>query len=581
VTNQGSDDAGGFYVDVYKDLDKPPTPVFGDVYIHVSGLPAGASTDVVLEVTYHAIGGYKLWAQVDLDKYVSESNEDNNIYGPVSVYISGATPTPSPKIIGIDPSQPIACSGKQWLTILGDGFVSNSEVTLSIGSEIYNIPKDRTWFISPNKIEVLVGLTKGTWEVWVTNPSGIQSNKYTFQVRNSSIEDGKKVAALALQYWDVENAIKMVAIAAAESCWNPNVGGDYGISDFNCGGYASWGLWQIYMKVHKDKLEKLGAPTDDPCKTAKWLSNPNNNVKAAYEVWKVQRFEAWSTYKNGKYEKYLDSAREAVYSSLSALPDLLITNIYPGTIYGNVGVPIDIRVTVTNQGSDDAGGFYVDVYKNLDEPPTPVFGDVYMHVSGLPAGASTDVVLKVTYDAAGEYKLWAQVDLDKYVDESNEGNNIYGPVSVCISPPATPTPTSSPTPTPLPSPSPSPSPTPTLTPPPSPKPNQPPTLPNSSMTGHVQGTSQTLNFYVTYKDPDGDVPTTKYVYVDGSSHTMTKISGDYMSGATFKYSTTLSADKEHNYYFYFDDGHGHTVRLPTSGTFLIPIAPPPPPPPKP
>jgi murein DD-endopeptidase MepM/ murein hydrolase activator NlpD len=142
----------------------------------------------------------------------------------------------------------------------------------------------------------------------------------------------------------------------------------------------------------------------------------------------------------------------------SALPDLIITEIHPDTIYSDVGEPIEVRVTVTNQGSDDAGGFYVDVYKDLDEPPAPVYGDVYMHVSSLPAGASTDVVLKGTYYVAGEYKLWAQVDLDKYVSESNEDNNIYGPVSACISG-ATPTPSGSPTPSPKPSPAPSPTPT--------------------------------------------------------------------------------------------------------------------------
>ena len=224
------------------------------------------------------------------------------------------TPTlPTPKITSIDPSQPIVCSGRQWLTILGEGFVLDSEVTLSYGSEIYHVPRDRTWFIGSNKIEVLAGLTvKGQWEVWmVTSPSGSQSNKYAFQVRSFTTEDCEKVAALALQYWDLKNATIMAAIAAAESCLNPNVGGDYGISDFNCSGYASWGLWQIYMKMHLDKLEELGALTDDPYETAKWLIDPNNNVRAAYKVWEEaykiwgDGFRPWSAYKNREYKKYL------------------------------------------------------------------------------------------------------------------------------------------------------------------------------------------------------------------------------------------------------------------------------------
>ena len=50
---------------------------------------------------------------------------------------------------------------------------------------------------------------------------------------------------------------------------------------------------------------------------------------------------------------------------------------------------------------------------------------------------------------------------------------------------------------------------------------------------------------------------------------MTRISGDYTPGATFQYSTTLSAGN-HNFYFYFDDGQGGTARLPASGAYSGP-----------
>jgi hypothetical protein len=105
--------------------------------------------------------------------------------------------------------------------------------------------------------------------------------------------------------------------------------------------------------------------------------------------------------------------------------------------------------------------------------------------------------------------------------------------------------------------------------------NIPPTLSNGYVSPSSGDTSTTFSYYVTYSDPEGDVPTTKYVYIDGSAYTMTKISGDYVSGAVFKYSTTLSAGS-HNYYFNFDDSHGHAVWLPTSGTYPGPSVTPPP-----
>ena len=101
-------------------------------------------------------------------------------------------------------------------------------------------------------------------------------------------------------------------------------------------------------------------------------------------------------------------------------------------------------------------------------------------------------------------------------------------------------------------------------------PNQRFTLYNGYVSPSSGDASTTFSYYVTYSDPERDVPTVKYVYIDGSPYTMAKISGDYVSGAVFKYSTTLSAGS-HNYYFYFEDSvHGHTVRLPTSGTYSGP-----------
>jgi parallel beta-helix repeat protein len=246
------------------------------------------------------LDGSGIW---DTPYVIDETNQDN--YPLIHPY--GA---PAPKITDIDPSQPIASAGKQLLTILGEGFVPNSEVNLSIGSTPYPIPPERTSFISANKIEIIAGLgaVPGLWKALVTNPVDIQSNEYAFEVRSVSDEDIMKVLALALQYttdpyeWTVEDAVIMTAIAGGESGWNPNVAFDEGDYPFNYMGYDSWGLWQIFMDVHKDKLGELGAPIDDPSLTAKWLLDPNNNVKAAYAVWEEadriwgDGFRPWSVY---------------------------------------------------------------------------------------------------------------------------------------------------------------------------------------------------------------------------------------------------------------------------------------------
>jgi len=113
------------------------------------------------------------------------------------------------------------------------------------------------------------------------------------------------------------------------------------------------------MNAHKDKLHKIGVPIDDPYKTAKWLSDPNNNVKAAYEVWKDRKswdtsgFNAWSTYKNGKYKTYLELARGAVESIASYAHPVITSSleITPAKDKYYVGDNLTAKFTITNEGT--------------------------------------------------------------------------------------------------------------------------------------------------------------------------------------------------------------------------------------
>ncbi|MBU4349919.1 IPT/TIG domain-containing protein, partial [bacterium] len=89
-----------------------------------------------------------------------------------------------PQVTGVDPYQPTANPLRQYITILGNNFVSGAQVTLQIISSVYPIPEDRTQFIDSTRIKVYVGLTdSGNWKVWITNPDGQKSNEYIFYVK--------------------------------------------------------------------------------------------------------------------------------------------------------------------------------------------------------------------------------------------------------------------------------------------------------------------------------------------------------------------------------------------------------------
>jgi len=112
------------------------------------------------------------------------------------------------------------------------------------------------------------------------------------------------------------------------------------------------------------------------------------------------------------------SSVDLVIDRLKATPNLAV----PGQV-------VTVTATVRNQGITAAANFQIDLYKNLLTKPTVgQVGDVTCNVATLAAGATTTCTDTVSYDAAGFYS--AQVDTMNAVAESNETNNLRGPILV-------------------------------------------------------------------------------------------------------------------------------------------------------
>jgi len=98
--------------------------------------------------------------------------------------------------------------------------------------------------------------------------------------------------------------------------------------------------------------------------------------------------------------------------------------------------------------------------------------------------------------------------------------------------------------------------------------NTPPELSDGDVTPDEGTTEDTFRYTVYYYDADGDAPDTKWVYIDGSPHTMSLYSGSASNG-WYEYKTMLGVGS-HNYYFYFTDGYGGSDTLPSTGTYSGP-----------
>ena len=103
-----------------------------------------------------------------------------------------------------------------------------------------------------------------------------------------------------------------VAIAAAESSWNPSAVGDTGITDATWG--PSIGLWQIRsIKAQSG----TGGPRD-----ATRLADPAFNARSMVQVsGGGANWTAWSAYNNGLHRQYLSQAETAARWAIANMAD--------------------------------------------------------------------------------------------------------------------------------------------------------------------------------------------------------------------------------------------------------------------
>jgi hypothetical protein len=109
------------------------------------------------------------------------------------------------------------------------------------------------------------------------------------------------------------------------------------------------------------------------------------------------------------------------------LPDLNILSVVANPTRPVADQPVEVTVTVKNQGTANSGEFSLDFYLNQVSPPSVnQVGDMACLVNGLAAGRTDTCTFTVSYPAADNYNMWAQADTQQQVEELNEANNTLG-----------------------------------------------------------------------------------------------------------------------------------------------------------
>ena len=103
--------------------------------------------------------------------------------------------------------------------------------------------------------------------------------------------------------------------------------------------------------------------------------------------------------------------------------NLVITEFVAITDPVAAGGKAQARVTIKNEGTADAGSFDLAHGFSADDGSS-VGGTVPQPVDGLAAGDSVQLTVDISLDTAGAYTFTATADVNKAVDESNEGDNV-------------------------------------------------------------------------------------------------------------------------------------------------------------
>jgi hypothetical protein len=119
-----------------------------------------------------------------------------------------------------------------------------------------------------------------------------------------------------------------------------------------------------------------------------------------------------------------------------ASPDLIVESIifYPPN--PAIGAGVDITVTVRNIGDASASGFYTYMYVDpIDQPPTsttPYTSRTFWGISLVPGAAFQWARTGHIFTEGGSHSIYAWVDRDNDVMESDEENNLHGPIDVPV-----------------------------------------------------------------------------------------------------------------------------------------------------
>ncbi|MCZ6690815.1 MAG: hypothetical protein O7H41_14580 [Planctomycetota bacterium] len=427
VTNAGPVAAGIFSVDVYYDLLTPPTVgMAGDDSNLVASLASGVSTVINFSRTGTPTGTYDSYAFADSFDDVAESDEGNNVAGPEVVTVLTLADL---VIIGLSSS--VSGSDVTYtVSILNQGGTAAGAFDLDI---YYDQPGAPLQGVGGDEAMVVVGLAAGAGTTVIFTRAGAPAGTFTswaqVDTQDAIGESNETNNTAGPEVVMVGIAADLVILSFAASVAGTTV--TYTMDVFNQGGTAA-GPFDVDVYYDLPGAPSSGAPGDNSTSVSSLAPSASVPLVFTRTGTPVGTYDSWIQ---------VDTLNAVVESNeannvtgpeivvISGMPDLIIT-AFGASVSGSA---VTYSVTVMNQGTGAASAFDVDVYYDLPSAPSSgMSGDDDRSVLSLAAGMSANVTMTRSATPDGSYNSWAQVDAFNAVGESNENNNVDGPVSVSV-----------------------------------------------------------------------------------------------------------------------------------------------------
>jgi len=456
IHNAGTAEARSYtWAGIYRDPDPAPAcGDVGDVVAHVPPLGIGESYVFTLTTPFDTQGNHAVYTFLDYGCILTESDEDNNLYGPTAFQV-GPPLQPDLAVMGITPNPAEPAAG-QWVSYTVRISNTGTAAASGWGVALYadHVPAtcdDQDWVntaqvpaLAPGAYADVAIPTYG----FTTAQQGAHSiyALVDFTCLHAEVNEANNrygpVSVSVGAPLQPDLAVQSVTVSPSQ----PGAGqpAQFIIRIRNQG--TGDGQSYTYAGLYLDRTPAgCGGPVDVGDRVAQI---PPLAVGASYVFTLTTPFATQGTHQAAVFLDYgciLAESNEAnnrhgpfnVQVGPPQRPDLAVTSVTTSPSSPTTGQPVNFRVTVRNQGTDRAHSItYAGLY--YDRVPAGCGGDIDIgdqgaQVPALDIGASfTFTVTKIFTSTTHTAYVFA--DYGCMLAEPNETNNQYGPITLGLKP---------------------------------------------------------------------------------------------------------------------------------------------------